>query len=305
MPATAADIPIELHDLILDFFTLEDWEGQLGRNHVMISKHDLSCCALVCRTWAAICQKKIFKNITLRSSEDVYELLSLASHLSSQAFRHTDHLRLATTVSLKPWIHLVSLKLLPTLNLPRVVVALALDGPGELGMSIHGAYPRASSQLSERIYHLELSSVHFKRCMDLVRLTAEMPSLWNLYCKKVTWVEPIQPRACLSPVIRCHTKDGAYVSMTECTDNTAVMWIASRHLPPGMPRLCEDDAYAVYHIALSLTQDLDPVRFPTTKVAYALRFYSQPMGLLQSSEVNRHPGDALPLTFDDSPHPYA
>ena len=74
-------VPMLSDDLILSFFSLQfnsndDYET---RNYVQVSKHELSSCALVCRSWTPMCQREIFEEIEIRSKEDVLFLFNLVS----------------------------------------------------------------------------------------------------------------------------------------------------------------------------------------------------------------------------------
>ncbi|KAF7794973.1 hypothetical protein EIP86_006116 [Pleurotus ostreatoroseus] len=74
----AAEVPVELFDLVLSFYTAQDLhDAQLERNYVKTEKRQIAQIALVCRAWARACQPKLFEELELRSREDLKQLLSL------------------------------------------------------------------------------------------------------------------------------------------------------------------------------------------------------------------------------------
>ena len=75
--------------------------------YIPVTKHELATFALVCRSWAKLCQKKIFKSVVLRSREDLFELLSLAGRHGSCIDRYIRRLVLEPRADSPPWIHLV------------------------------------------------------------------------------------------------------------------------------------------------------------------------------------------------------
>lgn len=108
--ATAADVPIELYDLILSFLDQsvvgDTTSGvQVLRNKVTATKHEISQLGLVCRSWARMCQLKMFCWLKLRSGADFRDLLELAEHPCSRIAHYVERLELVASSQSTPWIH--------------------------------------------------------------------------------------------------------------------------------------------------------------------------------------------------------
>lgn len=202
MLATAGDIPLELHDLILDFLILdtsvEDYEKRWKDSAVSVNKHDLGSCALVSHVWTPLCQKKIFRSITLRSSRDIEGLMSLASRPGSRIFEYVYMFNIEHSGHGIPWIHLLCLQVRPwnSRRLPGVPFPnclghiLEIVGPIDLRgrRNINWLLPRSIPTFCEGIFRINLTSVQFQRLRDLVSLVKELPSLYSLCCTNLSWV---------------------------------------------------------------------------------------------------------------------
>ncbi len=115
-------------------------------------KHSAGQLALTCRYWATKCQATIFEIIKLRSGKDVDELLSLmASPLSRIASYIKTLILNEYDRPSSPWLHLVSLRLVPRLSLdPDWSIYLFLyDAAGT--RSIHDGLPRSYPSFSSHI----------------------------------------------------------------------------------------------------------------------------------------------------------
>ncbi|KAJ3522233.1 hypothetical protein NM688_g8903 [Phlebia brevispora] len=211
-PTTAADIPLELHDLLPHYFIhapcknytygyvenagheCHDWKD-CERNYVLCSQSELHRMALVCRRWARAVQPAMFLAVRL----DNEKLKSLATLLTTNpttpvrqyityingGFDGAENLR-------NPSIHHLGLSLMPKLSgLKTSSLELRLEGPlpkkHQMLSSIHPPFPQVLPHFSAGIRKLHLENVHFKTFTHLVRLVKEMPSLYRVECTQVTW----------------------------------------------------------------------------------------------------------------------
>lgn len=160
MLATAADVPPELFDHILDYF---------GREFSIIrtperrteSKRALSQCSLTCRFWASRCQPRIFEHITLRSLEDVNTLLGFPHTIR----QYITDLSLDEKEPCIPWTHHVySYRTARTPVFSRAMsLAHILDGactPTSVRTlrSLHHSLPRRTPILYKDSYPLFIRS---------------------------------------------------------------------------------------------------------------------------------------------------
>lgn len=248
--ATAADIPPELFESILSFLDENGNTGKLsnGRflNYVSITKQDLGSISLVCRHWATICRMKIFKRITLRSREDVYQLLSFLTTPASSLGRFVGTFRAENphkpqNERSEPWLHLIP-TLFPAVIAQRkypdrhrtydyqgyVHVTVDMTGtPQPVNgpmRSMHNLLPRAYPDFSAGVWHLVLTDIHFRAFNDLIHIVGEMRDLTHLACTRVTWD---QPPTLMLPLRRLLLTSLFDVEMSECTHNWAALWLAA------------------------------------------------------------------------------
>ena len=88
MPTTAATIPPELFQLILQTLTLPEYIATWTENFVRAEKREFARCALVCKYWATLCQERIFRNLTLRSRDDLAQLTAFLHSPLSRVSRY-------------------------------------------------------------------------------------------------------------------------------------------------------------------------------------------------------------------------
>lgn len=239
MPISGKDLPPELFKIILRFLTTR----KINDSDVQVNKRELGNLSCVCRFWAAHTRGKVFSKITLRSARDLSELFEILDAPGTRVHTYIRTLSIkhihcvSQEASYVPWIHL-----LPPLyqRLPRLAQVIAhlqpphppIQGPLR---SIHSAVPRSlPATFSARIVCLALSDIHFRCLTDAIRLVGEMPDMRHLQCKRLTW-----DSVSLSPPRRRSTKGylAVEVSMTECKDNAACVWLlaAFRHKAEGLP----------------------------------------------------------------------
>ncbi|KAJ3530619.1 hypothetical protein NM688_g7683 [Phlebia brevispora] len=246
--ATAADLPIELHDVILGFLSLGFCNGpgspgfsdhrckdRVGciRNHVSCTRHELHQMVCVCRRWAYLLRQAIFKRITVYNRHNCRKLLTLldgaqaeggAAQSLSGDLDMDEQLR-------TPWIHNIPLRLLPKLRLRTEDAMLTLSGMkpfprNQIVSSIHGSLPKRLPRCSSGIQQLIFSDVHFRTFEHLVQLVKEMPSLLSLTCTRVTWdawsSRSGQIPAATSFLARDDPSEAVSYAMEGCTDDRAM-----------------------------------------------------------------------------------
>ncbi|KAJ3543205.1 hypothetical protein NM688_g5887 [Phlebia brevispora] len=212
-PATAADIPDELYDLIVERFTFQvcekpedEFTHALGHS----CKDELQCQRNYVR-----CNKRNRRRVSGGCIRGVVGRLDAQEQLQ------------------KPWIHNIGLLVLP--NLPQHRVAdfdLNITGPLQgLKHVLSSIYPcpRYHPRFSSGIRGLFLTDVHFKYFVHLFRLVKEMPSVVVLMCERVTWdaLSPSGHIPLATPYLaRDDPSDSVWYSMCGCTDDTAASWLA-------------------------------------------------------------------------------
>lgn len=260
----AAKVPVELFDLILSFYTAQDFnDAQLERNYVKTEKRQIASVALVCRTWAAACQPRLFEELELRCREDLEQLLGLMACPKTKIQQYIWFIkcRVKPADSSPPWIYLAYIQLIPKVissRQPRTL-DIYIDGPS------HKEYKGLERQLFlrplppsvTRVSNLYLTDLHFKRFRDLVKLVSAYPSLKCVKCDRVTWDpatdnELPAPKSSLS---RCTPYTRQY-SMHQCTDIGAAVWLPLLLSQDRLHSLRPQEAHAIRRIASALTQGL-------------------------------------------------
>ncbi|KAJ3539575.1 hypothetical protein NM688_g6344 [Phlebia brevispora] len=247
---TLADIPIELYDLILGFLSLELCEGPgspgysdhrckdraaCSRNYVSCTKRELHQILCVCRRWAHVLRPVAYERLVLRGRKDLNRLCAILD-TPQQGVRGRymegqldvlEHLR-------DPWIHNISIHLLPKLGLGAKDTSLQLMNTGPFPpkqniSTIHSSLPRHLPCFSSGIQDLIFSDVHFKTFEHLLRLVKELPSLRSVKCTRVTWgALSLQPDRMPSPTCFLAKEDPSRAVtyfMEGCTDDGAVHWL--------------------------------------------------------------------------------
>lgn len=263
VPATAADIPPELYDLILDFFEVDKGRTkQQQRNRVHVNKRELGSCALVCRGWAGMCQKKIFRAIILRSGKDLAALLALISSSGSTVAANLEYLDLVQSSSCTPWIHSVA-RCVQKRIFPHIrTTSLTLAGADAL--FIHQKLPRMLpfTQLSQRIRALTLSNLQLENLDVLIRIPRELPFLLSLHLVGFTWESPtsevpaLESLSSLPPALRPQ-------HFNSSTWNTPSSWLG---LVPvcAYARLDPLETAVLCRVARSVPASADPASIDDT-----------------------------------------
>ncbi|KAJ3553904.1 hypothetical protein NM688_g3376 [Phlebia brevispora] len=250
-PATTADVPSDLHDLIAHYFICRPCSNptlrvpghrcmgraECERNYVQCSKAELGQIALVCRRWARSIQPLIFQDVQLYTSQDARSLAVLLKHPTTRVGQYITriegkidgkgHLR-------SPWIHCIGLQILPKLRgLQADSVSLELEVCGlsptkHMLSSIH-PYPRSTPNFSAGVREFKLSDTRFNSLEHLIRLIKGMPSLENVECERVTWdADSLQAGRVLYPtsyLARDNSLEEVEYKMTDCTNDVAASWL--------------------------------------------------------------------------------
>lgn len=216
------------------------------------NKQAFYACALVCRYWAQKFQKALWRNITLRSREDIFSLRAVLSEApTSRVARYIIVLTLASTTGAEPWVHLLSI--LHPLLAPSgwTIIALQLAGkpPTALaaGRSIHAMLPHSLPQFSRRLWKLALTNLQFRSVDALLHLVWELPDLGVFHGEKLTWPQT-RP---LSRVYWQHGQRrkqgrGVEVQLKTCSDYWVAAWLSEVAVHPSFenqryPQLTFDD----------------------------------------------------------------
>lgn len=197
--ASAANIPPELFERILFFFTFRD------RDPVKI-RHpkELTPCALTCKYWARECRKKIFEFITLRSREDVETLFRFAQEGGDSSLsiaRCLQRLKLEYTFPGQPWIHLIFLRdktVLPYTSVSDLLIHSAdSDAAKETSQrvlrgvtlrSVHQLLPRTLPVVLSQTQSFDVKGIHLQRFEDLIAATHTIVCRTNsIGCENTTW----------------------------------------------------------------------------------------------------------------------
>lgn len=99
---TGAEVPPELFERILSLYTTPLYRPPDGVGFVIAEKREMGNCALVCRYWASYCQRRMFRELELRSSEDVHQLLAFLNSPHSRVGDYICHVTVPAQVPMSP-----------------------------------------------------------------------------------------------------------------------------------------------------------------------------------------------------------
>ncbi|KAJ3544257.1 hypothetical protein NM688_g5765 [Phlebia brevispora] len=260
-PATAADLPAELCYMVLKFLSLGTCyktrvphyklpgelfqlprlhdckdEAECTRKYVGCDWQELCQIALVCRQWYHLLKDELNMAIYLYNREHFKVILANLDSIH----RYTNARRISGRPDIiehlhTPWIHQISLRILPALKIPTKSVELEMknSGPfprGQIVSSIHNSLPKRLPHFSSGIRTLNLRHVHFKRFEHLVRLIKEMPSVMIVSLQHVTWdPQSLDRDQGLPPTSFLQREDparGVEYDSEDCTSDRAALWLA-------------------------------------------------------------------------------
>ena len=108
-------IPPELFEHILEHMDMVVVAAGVGSPPTQgsMTKQELGVCALVCRYWAHLCRRKIFRQVAIHNAKDIRDLLVFVNYWPTNRFaeyiRQLDITWLMTTQHTSPWLHLLPL----------------------------------------------------------------------------------------------------------------------------------------------------------------------------------------------------
>ena len=231
---SGGDIPIELIERIMSLLAVNTHPGY----RLSMDKRGIGACSLVCRSWTSICQKKIFESLTLRSADDVHQVLELLRAPNSRIGEYIKDIHIETqSLTSPPWIHNLAPVWRLLSHLPRQLeyyrnldrpTSVTIRGPcpKRLGpiRSIHQALPRHPRMFSRSIQRLHLCNIAFRKFDDLAHLVGEMLCLTYLDCERLTISGSTPtPPARLGAVPETR--------MTQCDYSWASMYLYTNHRP--------------------------------------------------------------------------
>ncbi|KAJ3529192.1 hypothetical protein NM688_g7885 [Phlebia brevispora] len=255
--ASGADVPQELFDLITSFLILrysQHAKNFYERNLVKVDKHEMSCCALVCRRWATICRPQLFQEITISCARDVNTFVSFLQNPKSVISGYIKTVTISPyKLSTAPWMHLLCLVLFRTLRPDRLsrLLDITIEGPLPAKLrtlrSIHGLVPRTlTPQFSRHIAALRLTDIRFQRFDDLMRLVGELPQVYQLFCKRLTWGTLPDTLPLRRAVIE---EQGLTVEFAECQNNWPAIWTDCGFKRDGELNLLPDELMCIGELA--------------------------------------------------------
>lgn len=230
--ALAARMPEELFERVLGYMEVK--ERRKGARAYI--KKELGRCALVSTYWAPRCQEKIFREIELRSAEDVRDLLAMLDRPGTTIAQYIHEFTILHEDS-PPWVHLVPLlyrKLPPSSRHKRY---LWRSFPEKRTLrTIHPDLPRTVPAHNTRLHKLELVGTRFACFGDLVHLLDELRDLRTLHCWKVTWAKGPPLTHLRSTRPRCTCLDTVDLENFPLDEYT--LWLLSVYrAPPNTLRL--------------------------------------------------------------------
>ncbi|EKM52879.1 uncharacterized protein PHACADRAFT_100661 [Phanerochaete carnosa HHB-10118-sp] len=192
--ATGADLPPETLSLILKCLI-----SSTGKHRHL--KHGLSASSLVCKFWSEAIRPVLFRELTLRTAEDVRFLKNIVSShrfttssLSGAIEKIYIHQEAPET---KPWLHHVHglSTRLPKTRFQCTVVNRASDSEQAAGCwAPFRSIPRVTPSYV-RLSELTLHGVVFTSTTELARLVDNFPTLERCTCDQLTFLDP-------SPVVQ-------------------------------------------------------------------------------------------------------
>ena len=173
--ASGAEIPEELIEIIVKDLHIStvNSRGEESLNMRAVGRY-----SLVCRYWANIFQRVLFRVVGLTSEKDVMQLLQYLRQPRSRIQEYIFGFHVPPqAITGRPWIHLL-LYLYPCLP-STPVIALNMRGSNEKSgaysvRSVHGTLPKAPPSYSANFREVTLYDIHFRRFEHLLHLVREM-----------------------------------------------------------------------------------------------------------------------------------
>ena len=225
MLASAADIPEELFDQILEFLTLAVVYKPEDRAP---AKHHMNQCSLVCKFWASRCRPRIFDHITLRSLKDAQTLLSFSPAVK----RYVIDLFLEETEPCEPWTHLIYRAVAHgDFSTYRFDFTHKLDGACtpmsvQTLRSLHPSLPQRTPVVIREAFHLYVMNYRLHAFTDIAHLVRKLwePVSWHLDFTNISWIKPLD---FVPPILGKKNRATCYqTEVRQCVDRWPFVWLS-------------------------------------------------------------------------------
>lgn len=194
----AAEIPEELFEDILEYAC----GGSISKPDREAKGH-ISTFAMVCRYWARMCRRELFRDITLRTPDDANrfrEILSTPALPGLEAVSELVwNLHAAPDNRDEPWLHLLFLLVIPGLWDARFLSVKPLPSGGKPWRNIHPSLPRSLPGSIMPVWELHLEGVHFASGRVLSRLISSIPLLQHVDAFNLTFDTKPKPEDFITP----------------------------------------------------------------------------------------------------------
>lgn len=203
MPSTsAAALPGELVDAILEYLLGGD-NDQGDSIGTSSDKRDTVACSLACRYWAQRCRPHLFSSLTLRTLDDLLQLVDFLAHPSSLEPTIQDCQPYVSVAHISewsvPWSHRLRLQLSRYLSLDSIKLELCGSyflekcsqedrfAPSSLCAGLPRSLPKS---MFPNITVVSLSETRFRSMAHFLRLLDSVAGLRHLYCEKIIFATP-------------------------------------------------------------------------------------------------------------------
>lgn len=101
--STVTDLPAELIVRVLEFLsgawpTTEWGNVYTPSSLVALNKHEIGCCALMCRYWSTVVRRRLFKELCLRTGDDADNQISFVTFPHAPDVSTVQHILILTLV---------------------------------------------------------------------------------------------------------------------------------------------------------------------------------------------------------------
>ncbi|GJE99039.1 hypothetical protein PsYK624_152770 [Phanerochaete sordida] len=184
----AAELPEDLFDHILWHACFRSWKQKILTS---VGKQCFLTCAAVCRYWARLARREVFRFVALRSADDLRRFRVL---LDAPALRGLEPVALLVEDLIAivssagaPWLHLVFTRVLPVLKKDVVLAVNLLPAPDHTWHALSPALPRPLPGSVMPVRTLAIHNIHFLSGRVLARLLASLPRLVSLLTDNITF----------------------------------------------------------------------------------------------------------------------
>ena len=228
----AAALPASVLETIFDLNTGPVYDPDLRRQ----VKYALVPYSLVCRTWAAVCRRRLFGILTLRSAQDVQTLFELPPDLRACIV----DICLEDKVDSIPWTHRVYLALEYISHSPYFTITHRLDGCFSISEDatptlrhLYRSLPR-QLPMSPVCVPLSISNFHLSSFTDVLCFTNTLPrksQWWDVEFRNISWAEPTLS---IPETLLRHKRRSlcSSIDLRECPERWPFLWLCVTMQPP-------------------------------------------------------------------------